>query len=449
MALGVLILVPVLLWLWSDGAGSNDQAPGRVTAAGIAAGLAAIAAFSLNIVLGARLPLVQRVFGGVGATYALHRANGRVVYLLVVAHVCLIVAGRGLAAPEEALRLFTPSAGAAVLWGLAAFLVMTGAIYLTLYRRLTHETFVYVQRVLGATFALAAAHVFLTNRAIAASPALTIYLAVLAVAAAVSFIYRSVLGDLLVRRFDYVVTQARRLDPEVVEIAMSPQGRALKAIPGQFVFVTFYSDRFNAQFHPISLSSAGSTAVVELRPGHARDQFHPFSLTSAPSDQELKLVVKAVGTFTRALHMLEPGAAARIEGPYGEFSYLNVDNPRQVWLAGGIGITPFLSMARSLEPDDREITLYHGVKTRAEAFFAAELEEIAARVPGFQVRIVPEDEIGFITVELIARGTGLERIDFLLVGPPAMEESLTEQLVAARVPRSSIHSERFAFGPKR
>ena len=449
-ALGALTLAPVVLWVLSEPSAWRGGVARWLTAAGVGFGIAGMAAFALNVVLGARLPAIQRFFGGLEKLYAVHRINGRIVYALVLMHVCLILAGRSAVSIGDAVRLFTPAAGAAVLVGVAAFLAITGGIFLTLYARLTHEMFVYVQRALGATFFLAGLHVFLTAGATGRSRGLAMYLAVLGGAALGSFVYRSLLDDLLVRRYDYVVTEARRLDPSVVEIAMAPVDRTMKARPGQFVFVTFYSDRFNAQFHPISVRATGASAVVELRLGQARDQFHPFSLTSTPADTELRLVVKAVGTFTRALHLLEPGAAARVEGPYGEFSYLNVDNPRQVWLAGGIGITPFLGMARSLEEGmGYEILLYHGVKSASEAFFADELEQIAARVPGFGAKIVPEDEAGFITVEMIASDMGLEDTDFMIVGPPAMESALHAQLVSSGVPERSIHSERFAFGPTR
>ena len=448
LALAFLTTAPVLLWLAGEPGPLRGDASRWLSIAAVSVGLMAVTAFALNVVLGARLPLAHRLLGGLEPLYALHRVNGRVVYGLVLLHVCLVVASRSAVSFEQVGRLFWPWPTAGVLVGLIAFLAMTIGIYLTLYARLTHETFVYVQRALGGTFALAALHVLFTNNAISSSRLLKGYLAVLGGLAVVSWIYRSVLGSLLVRRFDYVVTEARELDREVVEITMAPVGRALQAEPGQFVFVTFYSDRFNAQFHPISMRASGNSAVIELRPGEAREQFHPFSLTSTPNDRELRLVVKAVGSFTRALHLLEPGAGARVEGPYGEFSYLNVDNPRQVWIAGGIGITPFLSMVRSLEPGGRQILLLHGVKTRAEAFFADELEEIALRVPDLRVQIVPEDEAGFINAGMIEAQFGLVETDFLIVGPPAMQEAVSRQLAAKGVPETRIHSERFAFGPQ-
>ncbi|MDP9067469.1 MAG: ferredoxin reductase family protein [Actinomycetota bacterium] len=450
LALIVLIVAPAVLWAqttpWNQWCADAASA---LSGIGVALGLVGVAAFALNIVLGARLHTVERAFGGLEALYRAHRVNGRVAYLLILGHVILILAARFAVSPETALRLLTPAAGVVVLLGLIAFVAMTAAIAATLYARLTHETFVYVQRSFGVIFAVAAAHVFLTAGAKSSSSALTLYLATLSIVAMSAFTYRSVLGNLLVRRYDYTVTDVRQFDRSVVEITMEPVDRHLQARPGQFVFVTFYSDAFNAQFHPVSLTTAGPSATLVLRPGDARNQFHPFSLTSTHRDPYLKLVVKAVGQFTHALHKLRPGAIARVEGPYGEFSYLNIRSRRQIWIAGGIGITPFLSMARALEGDDYEVDLYWGVNDRRQAYFAEELADIESRVSGFRVLIVPEDERGFITPALIAERSGVEGADILIVGPPAMERALRQQLEEAGVPPRRIHSERFAFGPRR
>lgn len=420
-----------------------------IVAVGVLFGLLGIAGFAVNIILGARLPFAPRLLGGLERLYSTHRANGRVAYLLVLLHVALIAAGRALESPDAALALFTFASGPVTVLGLIAFAGMTLAIVATLYARLTHETFVYVQRSFGFVFVPAALHAFMTVGVKAASRPLTVYLALLAVTAMAAFAYRSLFANLLVRRFDYSVTEVNKLDSSVVEIKMEPLDRPLLSRPGQFVFVTFYSDAFNATFHPVSIASEGRSAIVILRPGDARDQFHPFSLTSTPADRHLSLVIKAVGDFTTALHVLDPGARARVEGPYGEFSFLNVRSRRQVWIAGGIGITPFLSMARSKPSDDFEISLFWGVNDRAQAYFADELSALAEELPSFSFHLVPEDEAGFISAASLEEQVDLRNSDILIVGPPAMERSLRDQLLQAGVAPGLIHSERFAFGPPR
>ncbi|MEA2499518.1 MAG: hypothetical protein QOH26_1923 [Actinomycetota bacterium] len=450
----LILIYAITLVLWAAARPASvwfDGLAASLHALGVAAGLVGATAFAANLVLGARLRGISRWFGGLQALYAVHRANGRFAYLLVLGHVVLIVASRWAISPRSALDLFTPGAGRTILLGEAAFLAMTIAIVLTLYVRLKHELFVYVQRAFGVIFGVAALHVFMSSAAKAGSSALTYYLLFVTIAGLGAFVYRSLFGNVLVKRFDYLVTGARELDPAVVEITMEPMDGPLRPFPGQFVYATFYSGEFEAQFHPVSVSTSGRSATIVLRPGDVRDQFHPFSLTSAPDDPHLKLAVKAVGTFTKALHLLKPGAYARIEGPYGEFSYLNVPHERQKWVAGGIGITPFLSMSRSLRSGGGyDIHLFYGVKTRAEAYFMDELEEIARSVDGFALTLVPEDEEGFITARLLLLegNDDANEADFLICGPPAMVAALDGQLRDAGVPPSSIHAERFGFGPR-
>lgn len=441
-AITLLLALPVL-------GGRFEGASGSLSAAGSLAGLLGITGFALNLLLGARLPHAPKLLGGLERLYGLHRANGRSAYLFVLAHVLLIVAARAADSLDAALALVTFNAGTVIALGLVAFVGMTFAIVATLYGRLTHETFVYVQRSFGVVFVLGALHAFMTDGVKGASRPLAVYLGLLSVGALGAFAYRSLFADLLVRRYDYTVGEVRELDPYVVEIKMDPLGRSLVAKPGQFVFVTFYSDEFEARFHPVSLSSEGRSAVIVLRPGDARDQFHPFSLTSTPDDRHLSLVVKAVGDFTAALHALKPGARARVEGPYGEFSYLNTRSRRQVWIAGGIGITPFLSMARSLRGSDFDITLIWGVNDRRQAYFADELNELSKRLSSLSFYLVPEDEAGFISAGWVAERVPLTGVDILIVGPPPMERSLREQFLRAGIRAHHIHSERFAFGPPR
>jgi predicted ferric reductase len=448
LALVLLSVVPVGLWATAGPLGHRfDGSTLALGSLGVVFGLVGLCLFALNIILGARLRFITSFFGGLERMYLVHRVNGRVAFALLAAHALLIVASRATRSIGDATTLFDPG-NLTVFLGVLAFLFMTASIGFTLYARLGHEAFVYVQRSFGLAFVLGGLHAFRTPGIKALSGGLTPYLAALFGLALVAYAYRSVFGNVLVRRYDYTVTRVAQLDDYVTEITLKPQGRSLRFIPGQFLFVTFYSDAFNAQFHPFSMSAEETTAIVSLRPGDVRNQFHPFSITSSAEEFDLRVAVKAVGDYTTAMRNLDVGAAARIEGPYGSFSYLNAANRRQVWLAGGIGITPFLSMARSLG-DDHEIHLIHGVKTRAQAYFFDELHGIATSRAGFHFRLIPEDEQGLITVDLLEEEVGsLQDTDYLICGPPVMIDAISSRLVEKGIPRARIHFERFGFGPR-
>ena len=144
---------------------------------------------------------------------------------------------------------------------------MTVAIALTLFVRLGHEVFVYVQRSFGVAFLVATYHVFTTSGAKDDSTALHLYMVVLATLGIAAFAYRSVLGNVLVRRRSYRVTGVHRLDEYVTEIVMEPVGKPLSYSPGQFVFVSFRSAGLRAELHPLraSRSSGRSCRSVPAR----------------------------------------------------------------------------------------------------------------------------------------------------------------------------------------
>ena len=449
LVLAILAFVPIGLWATAAPLGPRF---GNTTLAlgslAVACGLSGLSLFALNIVLGARIRFITSFFGGLERMYLVHRVTGRVAFVLLAAHTVLILASRASLSSPDVSSLFDPG-NLTVFLGVLAFIAMTISIGLTLYTRLGHEAFVYVQRSFGLAFVLGGLHAFRTPGVKALSSTLTFYLAGLFAFALAGYVYRSLFGNVLVRRYDYTVSRVVQLDDYVTEISLTPRRRSLRFIPGQFLFVTFYSDAFNAQFHPFSMSAEDTTAIISLRPGDIRNQFHPFSITSSPEEEGLRVAVKAVGDYTTAMRNLDEGAAARVEGPYGSFSYLNAAGRKQVWLAGGIGITPFLSMARSLGDGGYEIHLIHGVKTRAQAYFSEELNRIAAAKPGFDVTLVPEDEQGLITIDLMEEAAGsLQDRDYLICGPPLMIDAISARLVEKGVPRSRIHFERFGFGPR-
>jgi predicted ferric reductase len=438
--------VPVVLWVFSaplDPRFSGEFA--SLTSVAVLCAFAGTSAFALNLLLGARLRPVDALFGGLDRMYKAHRLNGQIAFALLLGHVAFMLAARGTISTETALDLLSPGAGWTVFAGVLAFAAMTVAIVLTLFVRLGHEVFVYVQRSFGFIFLAACYHVFTTPGAKEDSRALNLYMASLATAGVAAFAYRSLFGNVLVRRRKYRVAAVHRLDDFVTEIMLEPLERPLAFAPGQFVFVNFRSLALCEAFHPFELSVR--RRVFSIRAGEIGNQFHPFSITSAPNEPALRITVKAVGDYTRALRRLEAGAEAVVEGPYGSFSHRNVPNRRQIWMAGGIGVTPFLSMARSLgERDGLSADLYYCVEHEEEGHFLDELQALAARDGHFNVVLVPRDRAGFLSAERVAEeNPDLPSADVLICGPPAMIDSLRSQLEARGVAARRIHAEEFGF----
>src|ERR671919_275105 len=182
-ALVLVVLCAVPLALWAGSVSLDARFDGRyatLTSLATLAAYAGTAAFALNLVLGARLRPVEAFFGGLERMYDVHRLNGEIAFTPLLAHVVLILASRATISSSTAFDLLQPGAGWTVFAGVLAFAGMTLAIVLTLFVRLGHELFVYVQRSFGLVFLGATYHVFTTEGARDDSRALNLYMASLA-----------------------------------------------------------------------------------------------------------------------------------------------------------------------------------------------------------------------------------------------------------------------------
>jgi len=414
--LAAAVLFPLVPWLMAGSV--EDRFSGVATLKSVAnlAALFGIAAWAANLVLASRIRPVERAFGGLEHLYRVHRRVGVLVVVLAVTHVVFLT----LHAGGDALDLYVPAAGWSTFTGVIALVVLVGLVVVSLVGRLTYQTFVLIQRLIGASFLLGALHTFAVRGTAAASPVLTIYLACLTAAGMASLAYRFVGGPLGIARHRYRVDGVRRLDDDAVEIIMVPVGRPMAFRAGQFVYATFHQDGIS-------------------------HEAHPFTIASAPGDDSLRFAVKRFGDFTRSMLQLRPGAQAQLEGPFGCF-YLRSDPAHpQTWIAGGIGITPFLSWARSL---DRSVPadLYYCMPGPEQAHFLDELYDIADRYPTFRVIPMRKRSLGHLTVsDIEAVNPNLSQGHVFICGPPVMIDNLTTGLATRGVPPHRIHSESFDF----
>jgi ferredoxin-NADP reductase len=173
----------------------------------------------------------------------------------------------------------------------------------------------------------------------------------------------------------------------------------------------------------------------------------------------ITFTIKELGDFTSSLEKVQPNTKVRVDAPYGAFSYLNYPPGRPLGLiAGGIGITPMLSMLRTLrvkEPD-RRVTFLWAVNQPEELFCQDELAAMAAEMPNFTwYPVIAFDETwpgekGFIDREKIARlmlngqGAGAE-MEFYVCGPQVMMKLVIGHLKDLGVPAGRIRSEKFAL----
>jgi len=412
--------VPALLF----GAGTRLSAAYATPSAalrtlGLLAGLTGYVCFAVTLLLGARVPALERLFGGLDRMYRFHRRLGNVVGALLAVHVALMIGSVAVSDPASAADLLRPDPGWRIFAGVVGAAGFVAVLVATVLVRLRHEAFLRIHRLFGVVFAVGALHALRVPAFGALLAPLKVYLGVVTAAGLAGWLYRSGHGRTLVRRHHFRVAKITPLKADITEVTLSPVEEPLEFEPGQLVFIGIDDD-----------------AVTK--------ELHPFSITSAVGSPDLRLAVKALGDYTRGLREVSPRSWVRVEGPYGGFWHDGARYRRQIWIAGGIGVTPFLSIARSLDPRDHEIDFYYCTEDAEAAVFLDELFAIADGHP--RLRVIPfrADSLGFLTAADVRADSGdLDGAHLFLCGPGPMVDALTAQFEAQGVPRDHLHFEDF------
>ncbi|KAA1012926.1 oxidoreductase [Paraburkholderia panacisoli] len=244
--------------------------------------------------------------------------------------------------------------------------------------------------------------------------------------------YVRLFKPLFMLRRPYRVTEVRTERGETTTLVMQPEGHAgFRFKPGQFGWLTLWASPFRITGHPFSFSSSAEAA-----------------------DGRVEMTIRELGDFTSAVKTVAAGQRVYLDGPYGAFT---IGNPTDmhVLIAGGIGITPMMSMIRTLADrgDTRPLVLLYGSKTWDSLTFREELETLKARVDLKVVYVLsqpPEGwtgESGRITAEVFRRHLPPEYAahEYFICGPDVMMDAIETALGEMKVPLARYHSERYSF----
>ncbi|MDT7725453.1 MAG: propane monooxygenase reductase component [Actinomycetota bacterium] len=191
-----------------------------------------------------------------------------------------------------------------------------------------------------------------------------------------------------------------------------------------------------------------------------KDETRSFSMANIPGKAEgglLEFVIKIYpdGLFSGFLDTeVSVGDRLDITGPFGVFTLRDAPDKELIYVGGGAGMAPILSLLRSMAERgiERKATYYYGARTRKDLCFEKELRDLEQKIPGF--RFVPalsepvegddwDGEVGLITDVLRRKETDLSRTDAYVCGPPPMVEAALELLPALGVPDKRIFYDKF------
>lgn len=420
-----------VLWLWLHGGGVSivHNATELWTSLGRLTGLEGAYLALVQIVLLLRMPWLELLVGFDRLT-RWHRRNGQACLVLVVAHAVLITIGYArmdrTSLPSEFRTLLDSYPGmvaATIGTGLMVFVALSSAAIAR--RRVPYELWYGIHLTVYVGIALAYLHQIPTGNDLSVNPAqagywISLYCAVIALIIA----FRVVIPCVRLQRHGLHVARIEQECDGVVSVYVA--GRNL--------------DRLNVR--------GGQFFLWRFLSRELWWQAHPFSISAAPDGRMLRLTVKAVGGYTRALAGVAPGTRVLVDGPLGRFTADRRHSDRVALIAGGIGVTPLRAILEELPPGD--IVFVHRVVRDEEAALRSEIEALA-RTRGARVARLVGDHTDPRCEHLLSGPHLTELIpdlrarDVFVCGPPPMMRRTIASLHEVGVPRTHIHSERFAL----
>lgn len=395
-------------------------------------GILAIGFMAFGLILAARPVQIEPLLGGLDKFYRLHKWFGVAGVVLAAIHWLLEVSPRWMVGwgwltrparnrppePASAPDLFDQLHGAAVGVGEPGLYLLILLAVLALWKRIPYHWFFRAHRLMAPLFLVLIFHaVVLMDRGYwlaPIGPVMAILMALGTGAAITALFHR--------------IGKSRRAVGEITRLTLYPGNAVLDVAVDMG---TAWSGHQAGQF-------------AFLKAGNSEGA-HPFTISSAwKQDGHLVFSIKGLGDYTSRLpDMLHVGQSVTIEGPYGRFDFRG-RTTRQIWIAGGVGITPFMARLHHLAQasQDGEIDLFYSTAAHDEAFVAQVRELTDKAGVHFHLLVTPKD--GLLTLDRLAQATpDWIDADIWFCGPAAFGQALLGAMTKAGFPSTNFHQELF------
>jgi len=392
-------------------------------------GLFSIALMSLAMVLSTRPVWLEQTLGGMDRIYRLHKWSGILAVVFAASHwlremsdgLCKALAGHGGRVKEDELSAFAePLRDMGEALGEWAFYVLLALLALTLWKRFSYRLWRPLHRAMPVLYLLLIFHSVVLAPADYWSQPIGLLLALLFTAGGIASV-QSLTGRIgRKRRVTGSVVELNNPGSDIIEVSCHLDAKWQGHRPGQFAFVTF----------------------------DAAEGAHPFTIASADhGDRTVTFAIKALGDYTRTLTgKLSVGSPVEVEGPYGRFDISRVNKrARQIWIAGGIGITPFLAWLEALQgASDSGLCadLHYSVRDAETDPFVERLQSLCAALPDVRLHVHDKHSSPLTAKALAEQQQSRKRLEVWFCGPRGFADALREGLQAFSG-RIRFHQEAF------
>lgn len=411
LAIAAILGLFIILHLGITPDGHSSRATGATLLGGVA-----FLMMTWAVVLSTRLRMLEDLFGGLDRMYQVHKILGTTSGLLVLIH--FFAAPKDLPqGADPAVNALVPSAP----MGMLAMIFLVIGLAMALNRKIAYHRWRPAHKAMVVVYVLVLGHMM---------TAPTVFFERFS-ASGLILVAAGIIGIIAMGYSLFGMNRKTALPYEIVEVNAMERATEVVLKP----------------LGPKMAHKAGQFAFVEVE-GKDWNEPHPFTISSAPNSDELRFTMKVLGDWTRRVREdLIAGQKVAVRGPYGRFD-ATAAGPNQIWIAGGIGLTPFLSKLRDMtKGDPRDIHLVYACRNKDEALFLAELQERAAELGNVKVSPLYSEDGDFARVDMIQHKlpNALTDYDYFMCGPKPMIDAITRDLHAQGVTKTRIHTEAFEF----
>lgn len=427
--------VAVALFFADGGAVYFTSIDGLPYGLGVVAGLVGTNLFLVMLVLAARVPAVDRLFGH-NEALGLHQRLGKPVLYLIIAHLLGLLIDYSIRHEQniiaESIAMIGTDTDMLMAWlALGVMIVIVVSSLVAVRHKLSHRVWHAIHLASYAAMVLGIFHQFSWSGMFAEGTVGRVYwLSLYVIAVGSIVVYRVIVPIVRSMRHRLVVDRVEVEGPGTVNIYL--KGRHVHAAgftPGAFAQWRFFAPR-------------------------VWQEAHPFSISAVPSRDTIRITVRALGDSTTILQSVRPGTVVWFEGPYGVFTEAERTTNRVALVGSGIGLAPIRALAEGMSVAPGELVVIGRASTEADLFLMDEVTDIVLDKRGTVYEMTgrrgirtpwlphAESEQGATITDIIPDAA---EWDFYVCGPNEWMSAMERDLRRAGVPEMRIHSERFAW----
>lgn len=399
----------------------TDSGVSALSHLGKLSGLLGLAAFACTLLLSARFIWLDKLFYGLPKVINIHRYLGVISFTLIILHPLFLAARLLPISAQAPMSIFLLWSDAAFTFGYIAILLFMALIVMTFFWRLNYEKLKSLHSLLAVPLMLGGVHSILIDSDVKATPILAWYYIILISVSTLLYLTRLLLISLGIKTSKFTVSKVYDASPNTHGIVLTPNKKKINCQAGQFIFVSF--------------------------PGIKKGEEHPFSVASSDDQGNLTIITKSLGDYTAKMSDIKIGDLALVDGAYGSFGDNQDKNCHQVWIAGGIGVTPFLSMTQALvkNPQNQgQVDLFYIVNSESDLVGLDILKQTASSYPRFKLNTYIADKEGRFDLGKLKYFIGnIEACHFYICGPAGMMKYFVNALKKSQIPNNHINIEAF------